>query len=118
MQFKFDSNNLITPPKIALCKMDLEMLGYLEVNNVVIKPTFCSLTEIGFTVYDGTYLYDSIRRYMVLEVDGFGRFQIEPTEEKDDGLVKYKEVTAYSYEVSLTKYTLSYKDNVQYERRR
>ena len=115
MEFKFNSNDLIKIPKIALCKIDLQMLGYLEAINIVIKPTFCSLSEITFKCYKESNFYDSIIKKMVLEVDGFGRFQIDRVNKNTDGQTEYKEVSAYSYEVSLNKVTLSFKDDTVFK---
>lgn len=114
MEFKFNSLNRIEPPKIALCRVDTEIIGFLKPTNIVIKPTFCSVTELTFTVYEGTNLYDAVRKYMVLEVDGFGRFEITDPSEHNDGNTKYKEVTAQSYEVSLNASTITFKDDVTY----
>lgn len=115
MEFKFNSYDLIKPPKIALCKIDTKMLGFIEATNIVIKPTFCSLSEVTFICYKGTNLYDSLRKYMVLDIDGFGRFQIQSADESNDGATVYKEITAYSYEVSLNKWTLTYKDDTVFK---
>lgn len=114
MKFEFNSLNRIEPPKIALCRVDTQMLGFLNPTNIVIKPTFCSVTELTFTVYEGTNFYDSVRKYMVLEVDGFGRFEISDSSETNDGNTRYKEVTAQSYEVSLNAITLTFKDDQVY----
>lgn len=114
MKFEFNSFNRIEPPKIALCRVDTQMLGFLNPTNIVIKPTFCSVTELTFTVYEGTNFYNSVRKYMVLEVDGFGRFEISDSSETNDGDTRYKEVTAQSYEVSLNAVTLTFKDDQVY----
>ena len=91
------------------------MLGYLEAINIVIKPTICSLSERTFKCYKGSNFYDSIIKKMVLEVDGFGRFQIDKVNKNTDGQTEYKEVSAYSYEVSLNKITLSFKDDTVFK---
>lgn len=115
MEFKFNSKDLITPPKIKICRQDLQPLGFLNATNIVIKPTFCNLTEISFTCHKGTNFYDSILKYMVLEVDGFGRFMIQEPGDTDNGAEDYKEVTAYSYEVALNKNTLTFKDDTVFK---
>lgn len=82
--------------------------------NIVIKPTFAALTELTFTVYSGTNLYDCVKKDMVLEVDDFGRFAITDVSEEDDGQTKTKSVTANSYEITMNKYTLTYEDNLTF----
>lgn len=114
MHFKFNDYNLIEKPKIMLCKIELERLGFLNANNIVIKPTFCSLSELTFTIYAGSNHYDSVRKDMVLEVEGFGRFVISDFDEQDDGQTKYKDVTANSYEITMNKFTLTYPDNTYF----
>lgn len=115
MEFKFNSHNLIQPPKIAICRIDTQMLGYLNPKSIVIKPTFCSLSELTFTVYEGSNFYDSVRKYMVLEVEGFGRWQIETVDISNDGTTEYKSVSAFSYEASLNRCTLTYKDDTVFK---
>lgn len=115
MEFNFNSLNLIKPPKIAICRQDLQKIGYLNATNVVIKPTFCSLTELTFTCYEGSNHYDCLKKLMVLEVDGYGRFQLNEPEEKNDGVSRYLELSAYSYEASLNKTTLTYKEDTVFK---
>lgn len=115
MEFKFNSNDLVKIPKIAICRLDLQMLGYLNAVNIVIKPTAYALSELTFKVYEGSNFYDSVRKKMVLEVDGFGRFEIQKAEKMSDGSEEYKEVSAYSYEVSMNKVTLTYKEDTVFK---
>ena len=115
MEFKFNSNDLVKIPKIAICRLDLQMLGYLNTVNIVIKPTAYALSELTFKVYEGSNFYDSVCKKMVLEVDGFGRFEIQKAEKMSDGSEEYKEVSAYSYEVSMNKVTLTYKEDTVFK---
>ena len=115
MEFKFNSYDIITPPKIALCRIDTQMIGYLQFTNLVIKPTFCSLSEVTFKCYKDTNLYDCIRKHMTLVIDGFGRFVIDSFSETDDGQNKYKEITAYSYESTMNNVTLTYKEDTVFK---
>lgn len=115
MEFKFNSLGAIVQPKVSIHRLDLEMIGYLNVTNLVIKPTFCSLTELAFTCFQDSNFYDCIKKDMVLEVDGFGRFVITEVKEDNDGQTVTKEVTANSYEETMNKVTLSYKENTVFK---
>lgn len=115
MEFKFNSLDLIKQPNVAICRLDLEMIGYLNVTNLVIKPTFCNVTEVTFTCYDDSNLYDCVRKDMVLEIDGFGRFVIVTVDEESDGQTTTKQVTANSYEIIMNRVTLTYKDNTVFK---
>lgn len=114
MIFRFNDYDLVEKPKIKICKLELLPLGFLNPVNIVIKPTFAALTELTFTVYSGTNLYDCVKKDMVLEVDDFGRFAITDVSEEDDGQTKTKSVTANSYEITMNKYTLTYEDNLTF----
>ena len=115
MIFRFNDYDLIEKPKIKLCKLELLPLGFLNPVNIVIKPTSAALTELTFTVYAGTNLYDCVKKDMILEVDDFGRFAITDVREEDDGQTKTKSVTANSYEITMNKYTLTYEDNIVFK---
>lgn len=114
MWIDFNNRNLAVKPVISLCRVDLKMLGCLDYINLVVKPTFCSLSEVTFKIYEGSNLYNAVLKPLVLEIDNFGRFQISNVKENDDGYTAYKEVTALSYEVSLNQSTLTFKDDKQY----
>lgn len=111
MKFEFNSLGLIKPPKISIHRLDLAMIGYLDVSNIVIKPTFCNISELTFKCYKGSQFYGCLRKDMVLEVKDFGRFIITGVSEEDNGQVTYAEVTAHSYEETLNKTTISYTEN-------
>ena len=74
MVFNHNSLGLIKQPKISIHRLDLAMIGYLDVFNVVIKPTFCNLSELTFKCYKNSQYYDCLKKGMVLEIEGFGRF--------------------------------------------
>ena len=101
MEFKFNSLDLIRPPRIAICRLDLQMIGYLDAYGIVIKPTFCNVSELNFICDSSTQFYNCLRKDMVLEVEGFGRFVITDAEEDDDGQTKVMNVSAQSYEVTM-----------------
>lgn len=111
MEFKFNSLNMIKQPKVSIHRLDLAMIGYLNVTNLVIKPTFCDLSEVAFTCFADTNFYPCLRKDMVLEIEGFGRWVITNVKEDNDGQTKYRNVTANSYEETMNKTTLTYKDN-------
>lgn len=115
MVFEFNSYDLMIPPKIKICRLDKEPLGFLNATNIKISPAFASITELSFTCYDSSNLYDCIRKEMVLEVDGFGRFVITDVDEESDGKTVSKSVTANSYEVTLNKFTLTFEDNIAFK---
>lgn len=112
MKFEFNSHDLIVQPKITLCKIDTSIIGFLDVKNLVISPTFCDTSELDFEIYESSYLYSGVVKYMTLRVDGFGVFEIQSADEHDDGNTKYKKVKAYSYEISLSKKIVTYKEQV------
>lgn len=115
MEFKFNSLDLIRPPRIAICRLDLEMIGYLDAYGIVIKPTFCNVSELSFTCDSTTQFYNCLRKDMVLDVEGFGRFVITDVEEEDNGQTKVMNVSAQSYEVTMNRVTISYTDNTVFK---
>lgn len=111
MKFEFDTLGLIKYPKISIHRIDLAMIGYLNVFNIVLKPTFCNISELTFKCYKGSEHYNCLKKDMVLEVADFGRYIITNVDENDNGEVCYAEVTAHSWEETLNKVTISYTDN-------
>lgn len=114
MKFKFNSLGQIKQPKIAICRIDLEMIGYINAYNVVIKPTFCTPWELTFTCDVTSNHYDCLRKDMVLEVEDFGRFLITGAEENTDGQTTTMSVSAQSYEVVMNKVNLTFMDDVNF----
>ena len=111
MKFEFNSLNLIEPPKIAIFRQDLKMLGFLNAKNIVIKPAFANISELTFKCYKSDQFYDCLIKGIVFEVDGFGRFvQTEASESKnsDGDMIT---ITAHSWEETLNNITLTYNDN-------
>jgi len=111
MVFNHNSLGLIKQPKISIHRLDLAMIGYLDVFNVVIKPTFCNLSELTFKCYKNSQYYDCLKKGMVLEIEGFGRFVIYSVDNTQNGQTDYADVTAHSYEETLNKTTLTYTAN-------
>lgn len=112
MVFNHNSLGLIKQPKISIHRLDLAMIGYLEAFNIVIKPTFCNISELTFKCYKNSQHFSCLRKDMVLEVEGFGRFIIYGVNNTQDGQTDYIEVTAHSYEETLNKTTLTYSENM------
>lgn len=115
MEFKFNSLDLAKPPKIAICRLDLQMIGFLNAYNIVIKPAFCNVSELTFKCDKDSNHFNCLRKDMVLEVDGFGRFIITDVSENNDGQTKYTEVEAQSYEVTMNRVTISYTENTVFK---
>ena len=115
MEFKFNSLDLAKPPKIAICRLDLQMIGFLNAYNIVIKPAFCNVSELTFKCNKDSNHFNCLRKDMVLEVEGFGRFVIADVSENNDGQTKYAEVEAQSYEVTMNKVTISYTENTVFK---
>ena len=115
MEFKFNSLDLAKPPKIAICRLDLQMIGFLNAYNIVIKPAFCNVSELTFKCNKDSNHFDCLRKDMVLEVEGFGRFVITDVSENNDGQTKYAEIEAQSYEVTMNKVTISYTENTVFK---
>ena len=111
MVFNHNSLGLIKQPIISIHRIDLGMIGYLDAFNIVIKPTFCNLSELTFKCYKNSQHYSCLRKDMVLEIEGFGRFIIYSVNNNQNGQVDYVEVTAHSYEETLNKTTLTYTEN-------
>lgn len=115
MEFKFNSLDLAKPPKIAICRLDLQMIGFLNAYNIVIKPAFCNVSELTFKCNKDSNHFNCLRKDMVLEADGFGRFIITDVSENNDGQTKYAEVEAQSYEVTMNRVTISYTENTVFK---
>lgn len=115
MQIKFNSNNLVKPPKIAICRMDLQMIGYLDIYNIVIKPTFCNVSEVSFKCNKDSQFTNCLKKDMVLEIEGFGRFIISDVSEESDGATEVLSVEGQSYEVIMNRVTLSYTENMVFK---
>ena len=109
-----NSLDLIKQPKITIHRIDLAMIGYLNAYNIVIKPTFCSASELSFICDESTNHYDCLRKDMVLEVEGFGRFVITDVSDNTDGQTTTATVTAQSYEVTMNKISLTFMDDVNF----
>jgi len=111
MVFNHNSLGLIKQPKISIHRLDLGMIGFLDAYNIVIKPTFCNISELTFKCYKDSQHFSCLRKDMVLEIEGFGRFIIYNVNDVQNGQTDYVEVTAHSYEETLNKTTLTYTEN-------
>lgn len=109
MKFTFNSNDLYMQPKIMLCKLDLKKLGFLDVFNLKINPTYCDISDLSFDIMYDNEFCEYIVKYMVLEVDGFGRFTV--TEIQPDEVNRIKTVKAQSYEITLNNDSLTFKES-------
>lgn len=104
-----------TKPRIFLCEVDKSRICQLETTNTDATLKFNSYSEISFEVariYNDLITgqtrinphYDKIEPPRIIEVEDIGFFEIQGPEMSNDGIKESKQVTAYSYE-----YTLSHK---------
>lgn len=110
-------------PRVFLCETDKTRIGQLEVFNFKGAFKFNSMSEISFEI-GRTYndfltgdlkvnpYYDKVEALRLLEVEGFGFFEIQGPKLSSDGIKEIKEVTANSYEYILSqKYLTNFKVN-------
>lgn len=104
-----------TKPRIFLCEVDKSRICQLETTNTDATLKFNSYSEISFEVarvYNDLITgqtrinphYDKIETPRIIEVEDIGFFEIQGPDISNDGIKESKQVTAYSYE-----YTLSHK---------
>ncbi len=104
-----------TKPRIFLCEVDKSRICQLETTNTDATLKFNSYSEISFEVariYNDLITgqtrinphYDKIESPRIIEVEDIGFFEIQGPEMFNDGIKESKQITAYSYE-----YTLSHK---------
>lgn len=108
MTFEFDINNQVRLPLIKLCKPNLVGMGFLNVHQPTITEILCDTNELTFTIYENDKNYDNVLKYMVLDVEDKGYYEIANVSENNDGASTYKEVTAYGYEVTLKNSSLTF----------
>ena len=101
------------PPVIYLCQTNKDRIGELSVRNVEGKFKWVDYSEISFDIdrkindeitgdtiinpyYDWT---DGLR---LVEVEGFGFFQLQDPEEDSDGILETKSMSAKSLEYDLS----------------
>lgn len=104
-----------TKPRIFLCEVNKDRICQLETTNTKGTFKFNSYSELSFDVgrvyvdlLDGKTkvnpYYDKIESPRVIEVEGFGYFELQGPELIADGIEEKKSCTAYSLE-----YTLAHK---------
>ena len=100
-------------PRIFLCEPDKQRIAPLETFGTNGSFKFNSYSEISFEVTK-TYndlitgemlvnpFYDKIEAFRLIEIEGFGYFEIQGPGLSSDGIKESKEITAYSFEYTLS----------------
>lgn len=118
MVIDFSSVDLRERPQFILENLDETAIGYL---GAILSPTgkfnYNEISEINFdypSQIDGIELpeYDMLTSMRVINVRGYGRFLLKDPKEKDDGIVKKKQCTAYSLETELGNKTITMPEGV------
>ena len=102
-----------TKPKVYLCEVDKKRICQLETTNLQGTFKFNAYSEISFTVgrvYTNTVtgetslnpFYDKVEALRLIELEGFGYFEIQDPEIVSDGIQEVKNVNAYSLEYTLS----------------
>ena len=102
-----------TKPKVFLCEVDKKRICQLDATNLQGTFKFNAYSEISFTVgrvYTNTVtgktslnpFYDKIEALRLIELEGFGYFEIQDPEINSDGIQETKSITAYSLEYTLS----------------
>lgn len=102
-----------TKPKIYLCETDKTKICELETYNTHGTFKFNSMSELTFDVsriYNDTItgeskvhpFYDKIEALRLINVDGFGYFELQGPELSSNGIEEVKSCTAYSLEYTLS----------------
>lgn len=102
-----------TKPRIFLCEVDKSRICQLETTNTDATLKFNSYSEISFEVarvYNDlitgqTHVnphYDKIEIPRIIEIEDIGFFEIQGADISSDGIKESKQVTAYSYEYTLS----------------
>ena len=105
-------------PRLFLCEVDKEKIAQLNVTSLEGSFKFNSTSELNFEVgrfyndaITGESLvnpyYDKIEALRLLYLEGFGYFEIQGPELSGDGIKECKNITAYSYEYTLSQKYLS-----------
>ena len=105
-------------PRLFLCETDKEKIAQLNVTDLKGSFKFNSTSELSFEVgrfyndaITGNSLvnpyFDKIEALRLLYLEGFGYFEIQGPELSGDGIKECKNITAYSYEYSLSQKYLS-----------
>lgn len=102
-----------TKPKFFLCETNKDRICQLEVYNSSGIFKFNSMSELSFEVarsYNdmttgksrANPFYDKIEALRLIELDGFGYFELQGPELTSDGIHEAKSCTAYSLEYTLS----------------
>lgn len=105
-------------PRLFLCETDKEKIAQLNITSLKGSLKFNSTSELDFEVgrfyndaITGKSLvnpyYDKIEALRLLYLEGFGYFEIQGPELTGDGIKECKNITAYSYEYTLSQKYLS-----------
>ena len=100
-------------PRLFLCEADKTKICQLETTNTKAILKFNSYSELSFEVgliYNDLIngatkvnpFYNKIEAVRLIELEGFGYFEIQGPEIISDGIKEIKNVTAYSLEYTLT----------------
>ena len=124
MKLPFDilSQNYVKP-KLFLCETDKKRICQIETISLSGSFKFNAYSELNFSV-GRTYtnmvtgetsinpFYNKIEALRLVELEGFGYFEIQDPEITSDGIKEIKEITAYSLEYRLSqKYIEDFKVN-------
>ena len=102
-----------TKPRIFLCETDKERICQLETTNTVASLKFNAYSELTFDVarvYNNLVtgetkvnpFYNKIEAIRLIELEGFGFFELQGPELVSDGIEEKKSCTAYSLEYTLS----------------
>ena len=112
LPFDFLSQNYVKP-NLYLCETDKQRICQLETISLSGSFKFNAYSELNFSV-GRTYtnmvtgetlvnpFYHKIEALRLVELEGFGYFEIQDPEITSDGIKEIKEVTAYSLEYRLS----------------
>lgn len=106
-------SGIYTKPKFFLCETNKERICQLEVYNSSGVFKFNSMSELSFEVarsYNDMItgksrtnpFYDKIEALRLIELDGFGYFELQGPELTSNGIHEAKACTAYSLEYTLS----------------
>ena len=106
-------SNTYTKPRIFLCETDKTRVCQLETTNTKASLKFKAYSELSFDVgrvyvdsESGSTLvnpfYDKIEAVRLVELEGFGFFELQGPELTSDGIEEKKSCTAYSLEYTLS----------------
>lgn len=100
-------------PRLFLCEVDKQRICQLETTNTQGSFKFNSYSELSFTVsrtytnivtgktMDNPY-YDKIEGLRLVELEGFGFFELQDPEDTSNGIQEIKNMNAYSLEYTLS----------------